>query len=202
MIIPISRQTPYCDIVDTDMVDMDMLLQEDRCGRRNKIVCVKGQDCWTLGCSPTQKRGTWWVVAISLSHCITVQRPQCSLFIIPPRVILGHTFFFALNYLDNPVWAMDKMNNSRSFEAILQGLFSVDSFFFLSGLLVAYIFTIKKDQIKDLGILFWCKFVLHRFLRLLPPYMALVGLSCWWRTEYCLTTKKGLIVLSCVHPKS
>lgn len=113
-------------------------------------------------------------------HCITVQRPQCRLFIIiPPRVILGHTFFFALNYLDNPVWAMDKMNNSRSFEAILQGLFSVDSFFFLSGLLVAYIFTIKKDQIKDLGILFWCKFVLHRFLRLLPPYMALVGLSCW-----------------------
>ena len=25
MIIPISRQTPYCDIVDTDMVDMDMV---------------------------------------------------------------------------------------------------------------------------------------------------------------------------------
>ena len=24
MIIPISRQTPYCDIVETDMVDMDM----------------------------------------------------------------------------------------------------------------------------------------------------------------------------------
>ena len=24
MIIPISRQTPYCDIVDTDMVNMDM----------------------------------------------------------------------------------------------------------------------------------------------------------------------------------
>ena len=25
MIIPISRQTPYCDIVDTDMVNMDMV---------------------------------------------------------------------------------------------------------------------------------------------------------------------------------
>ena len=25
MIIPISRQTPYCDIVDTDMVNNDMV---------------------------------------------------------------------------------------------------------------------------------------------------------------------------------
>ena len=90
-------------------------------------------------------------------------------------MILGHTFFFALNYLDNPVWALDQMQNSRSFEAVLQGLFSVDSFFFLSGLLVSYIFTMRKDQIKDMGLLFWCKFVIHRFLRLLPPYMALVS---------------------------
>jgi len=74
------------------------------------------------------------------------------------------------------VWALDKIQNSQSFEAILQGLFSVDSFFFLSGLLVSYIFITKKDKIKNFGFLFWIKFVVHRFLRILPPYLALVVL--------------------------
>ena len=122
---------------------------------------------------------TQYTVCTAVGHRrISVQcsEQQC-VHAIPLRVILGHTFFFAVNYLDNPLWALDKLQNSRSFEAVQQGLFSVDSFFFLSGLLVSYIFTIKRDQIKDLGILFWCKFVLHRFLRLLPPYMALVRLQ-------------------------
>lgn len=73
------------------------------------------------------------------------------------------------------MWALDKIQNSQSFEAILQGLFSVDSFFFLSGLLVSYIFITKKDKIKNFGFLFWIKFVVHRFLRILPPYLALVS---------------------------
>ena len=46
-------------------------------------------------------------------------------------VILGHTFYFAIPYLDNPTWALEKIQDTISMEAVVQGTFSVDSFFFL-----------------------------------------------------------------------
>ena len=92
-------------------------------------------------------------------------------------VILGHTFYFAMPYLDNPVWALDKIQNSWSMEGVVQGPFSVDSFFFLSGLLVSYIFLKRRDSLTKLtSPLTWAKVILHRFIRLLPPYLALVVL--------------------------
>ena len=92
-------------------------------------------------------------------------------------VILGHTFYFAMPYLDNPVWALDKIQNSWSMEGVVQGPFSVDSFFFLSGLLVSYIFLKRRDSVtKVTSPLTWAKVILHRFIRLLPPYLALVVL--------------------------
>ena len=90
-------------------------------------------------------------------------------------VILGHTFYFSLPYVDNPVWALNIINNSWTMEAVEQGLFSVDSFFFLSGLLVSYIFLRRwsfKEQLTSP--LTWFKVILHRYVRLLPPYIALV----------------------------
>ena len=97
-------------------------------------------------------------------------------FISMTWVILGHTFDFALPYLNNPAWALDKIQNSQSMEAIEQGTFSVDSFFFLSGLLVSYMFLTRRKQIKSLNFFFWLKFIFHRFLRILPPYLALIVL--------------------------
>ena len=90
-------------------------------------------------------------------------------------VILGHTFYFSLPYVDNPVWALNIIKNSWTMEAVEQGLFSVDSFFFLSGLLVSYIFLRRwsfKEQLTSP--LTWFKVILHRYVRLLPPYIALV----------------------------
>lgn len=90
-------------------------------------------------------------------------------------VILGHTFYFSLPYVDNPVWALNIIKNSWTMEAVEQGLFSVDSFFFLSGLLVSYIFLRRwsfKEQVTSP--LTWVKVILHRYVRLLPPYIALV----------------------------
>ena len=91
-------------------------------------------------------------------------------------VILGHTFFFAMSYVDNPAWALEKIQNTKSMEAVEQGTFSVDSFFFLSGLLVSYMFLTRRNQIKSLNFLFWLKFIFHRFIRILPPYLALIVL--------------------------
>ena len=90
-------------------------------------------------------------------------------------VILGHTFYFSLPYVDNPVWALNTIQNSWTMEAVEQGLFSVDSFFFLSGLLVSYIFLKRRSSKYQLtSPLTWVKVILHRYVRLLPPYMALV----------------------------
>ena len=70
---------------------------------------------------------------------------------------------------------MNKIQTSLSMEAVEQGLFSVDSFFFLSGLLVSYLFLMKKNEVKKAtSIVFWLKIICHRFLRLLPPYLALI----------------------------
>ena len=90
-------------------------------------------------------------------------------------VILGHTFFFSLPFVDNPVWALNIIQNSWTMEAVEQGLFSVDSFFFLSGLLVSYIFLKRRSSVGHLtSPLTWMKVILHRYVRLLPPYIALV----------------------------
>ena len=80
-----------------------------------------------------------------------------------PQVILGHTFYFAVPFLDNPIWALDKIQNSLSMEAVKQGLFSVDSFFFLSGLLVSYLFLMKRNEVKGVSsLMFWMKIIGHR----------------------------------------
>ena len=80
-----------------------------------------------------------------------------------PQVILGHTFYFAVPFLDNPIWALDKIQNSLSMEAVKQGLFSVDSFFFLSGLLVSYLFLMKRNEVKGVSsLMFWIKIIGHR----------------------------------------
>ena len=48
-------------------------------------------------------------------------------------------------------------------EAVKQGLFSVDSFFFLSGLLVSYLFLMKRSELKGVSSpLFWMKIIGHR----------------------------------------
>ena len=86
-------------------------------------------------------------------------------------MILGHTFYFALPFLDNPIWALDTIQNSLSMEAVKQGLFSVDSFFFLSGLLVSYLFLMKRNEVKNASsLVFWMKIIGHRqgLLLLIP----------------------------------
>uniref|UniRef100_A0A1I7UWQ8 NRF domain-containing protein n=1 Tax=Caenorhabditis tropicalis TaxID=1561998 RepID=A0A1I7UWQ8_9PELO len=58
----------------------------------------------------------------------------------------------------------------------LNAVFSVDTFFLLSGVVVAYLFfkqRPKPHQIKSP--LTWILFYLHRYLRLTPPYILFIG---------------------------
>lgn len=79
-------------------------------------------------------------------------------------VILGHTFAFVTTAVENPFDAFDVIKRF-TFQPIINGTFSVDTFFFLSGLLVAYL-TIK--EILEKGKLNWVYFFIHRYWRLTP----------------------------------
>ncbi|XP_069119757.1 nose resistant to fluoxetine protein 6-like [Argopecten irradians] len=84
-------------------------------------------------------------------------------------VILGHCFMFALTSPTiNPLRYADKVYHLWTFQAIVNALVSVDTFFTMSGLLLAYLF--MKD-IKKNGKMNWPLFYFHRFWRLTPIYM-------------------------------
>ncbi|XP_060575994.1 nose resistant to fluoxetine protein 6-like [Ruditapes philippinarum] len=81
-------------------------------------------------------------------------------------VILGHTYAFIFAVLDNIAEA-EKLIQRFSFQPIMNGTYSVDSFFFLSGLLVAYL---ALKEIKEKGKLSWPYYFIHRYWRLTPLY--------------------------------
>lgn len=108
-------------------------------------------------------------------------------------VILGHTFAFIPTYLDNPIKGMD-IEKRFTFQAILNGTFSVDSFFFLSGLLVCYL--CLKQLKKAGGSINWAMFYVHRYIRLTPVYMiVLMFYDTLWKYTlsgpYSMVTNQG-----------
>ncbi|XP_071814774.1 nose resistant to fluoxetine protein 6-like isoform X1 [Apostichopus japonicus] len=81
-------------------------------------------------------------------------------------VILGHVFVFILpTSLMNPLTAISWLSR-YGFLAVSNAFFSVDSFFFLSGLLVTYL-TLKQMKKKQ-GRIPWHWFYFHRYWRLTP----------------------------------
>ena len=98
-------------------------------------------------------------------------------------VIQGHTYSFTTLNLDNSVYAGSTIVKRFTFQPILNGTFSVDSFFFLSGLLVAYL---ALKEIQEKGKLSWVYYFLHRYWRLTPLY-AFTLLTFMSMTVYLLT---------------
>ncbi|XP_059157408.1 nose resistant to fluoxetine protein 6-like isoform X2 [Physella acuta] len=85
-------------------------------------------------------------------------------------VILGHTYFTAtLEVGTVPMTAILDHLKDWTFDAIYNAGLAVDTFFTLSGLLVAYL-TFKEIKKKGWK-LNWPLFYFHRYWRLTPPYM-------------------------------
>ncbi|XP_045202094.2 nose resistant to fluoxetine protein 6-like [Mercenaria mercenaria] len=91
-------------------------------------------------------------------------------------VILGHTIGFGIPHTSNASTLVPKLFKRFTFQAILNGTVSVDTFFVLSGLLVSYISS--REMKKRGGALKfnWPMFYFHRYWRLTPPYMLLLML--------------------------
>ena len=106
-------------------------------------------------------------------------------------VILGHTFLFPIlsqGYKD-PLDLYQKVVLRFSAQPVANAYFSVDSFFFLSGLLVAYL-TFREMGRKN-GRFPFIPFYVHRFLRLTPTYM--YALFFFWFLSVHIANGPGVL---------
>ena len=92
-------------------------------------------------------------------------------------VILVHTFYWVemTGLLKNPTEFIATVHKRFSFQAVFGGTFCVDSFFFLSGTLVAYLTLREMERKRCFPFL---TYFLHRYLRLTMVYAFL--LFFWW----------------------
>ena len=86
-------------------------------------------------------------------------------------VILGHTYFFLfiLSGFKNLSHLSTNFVPRFSAQVVMNGFFSVDSFFFLSGVLVSYL--TFREMARRNGKFPFVTYYLHRILRLTPTYM-------------------------------
>ncbi|EFO99989.1 hypothetical protein CRE_18775 [Caenorhabditis remanei] len=89
-------------------------------------------------------------------------------------VVTGHSFLYlALGDTLKP--ALDFPNHIWN-HLLLSGFVSVDTFFVLSGIVVAYMFFKTKPSKKMISNpITWVLFYVHRYLRLTPPMMLFIG---------------------------
>ncbi|XP_011155266.1 nose resistant to fluoxetine protein 6-like isoform X2 [Harpegnathos saltator] len=105
-------------------------------------------------------------------------------------VIMGHTIFYMIDYFDNKATAI-RMSDSIASQVISNASLVVDTYFFLSGFLLTYMYLIKsmgRTQTKPIN--YTAKLneffvaVMSRFIRITPSYMITMGIvylnSSWY----------------------
>ncbi|KAK3580062.1 hypothetical protein CHS0354_001014 [Potamilus streckersoni] len=89
-------------------------------------------------------------------------------------VVLGHSYSASALIIQNMKQFLDVKSHQWSFMAISNATISVDSFFLLSGLLVAYLTLREIKKMGGIKKFRWGMFYFHRFWRLTPPYMLML----------------------------
>ncbi|XP_055861675.1 uncharacterized protein LOC106068402 isoform X1 [Biomphalaria glabrata] len=87
-------------------------------------------------------------------------------------VILGHCYYQAPYYI-NQTTLLD-MSRWWTFQGILNAPFAVDTFFMLSGCLVAFLFLRTTQKAGKLTVQNMVLYYVHRFLRLTPMYALII----------------------------
>ncbi|EFP12826.1 hypothetical protein CRE_05049 [Caenorhabditis remanei] len=99
---------------------------------------------------------------------------DCIRFLSILWVITGHTF----SYLMTPDQVLSVLPFTGRFwnHLVLSAFFSVDTFFLLSGIVVAYLFFKTRPKLSQIkSPVTWILFYVHRYLRLTPPLMVFIG---------------------------
>ncbi|KAK0413654.1 hypothetical protein QR680_006927 [Steinernema hermaphroditum] len=96
---------------------------------------------------------------------------HCMRFFSMSWVILGHTLGVFLAYSNNPVDVLEEVKYVST-QIIINAYYAVDTFLFISGLLVAFIWfkSFKKNRRQTMSLPAWILYYVHRLLRLSPPY--------------------------------
>ncbi|XP_059482183.1 nose resistant to fluoxetine protein 6-like [Neocloeon triangulifer] len=114
-------------------------------------------------------------------------------------IIMVHTIFYLADYADNRVQAF-RMAEGFAVQVVANSTLSVDTFFFISGFLVAYLYYKgeKKCKAQEKSMPPSAKFILNtkrfflmvakRFIRLTPVYMMMVGILDVNQTKYSRTS--------------
>ncbi|XP_078664426.1 nose resistant to fluoxetine protein 6-like isoform X2 [Branchiostoma floridae x Branchiostoma belcheri] len=94
-------------------------------------------------------------------------------------VILGHTYIYSVETIDNPVVLLEIVK-TFTFQVVLQTILAVDTFFFLGGLLLAYLLLKRLEESSEEGktIRFLMLYV-QRYLRLTPTLLFVIMLVVW-----------------------
>ncbi|XP_078580675.1 nose resistant to fluoxetine protein 6-like [Branchiostoma floridae x Branchiostoma japonicum] len=100
-------------------------------------------------------------------------------FISMSWVILGHTYAFAEPHVDNLLQVSEALQ-TFTIQAISNASVAVDSFFFLSGVLMSYLLIKQMEKNKEKGksVPYGMVYV-HRYWRLTPAYMFVLMLWMW-----------------------
>ena len=100
-------------------------------------------------------------------------------------VILCHANIWVFMSGADNVFRIRDLGSRLSFQAVINAFFSVDSFFFLSGTLVAYLTLREMKKRKGVlqTILLYFHYYVHRYLRLTPTY-AFVLFFTWFLTNH------------------
>jgi peptidoglycan/LPS O-acetylase OafA/YrhL len=114
----------------------------------------------------------------SAINCINGIRVLSMFWVIGSHVNL---WFLSSFMLDDLGEVLAHVTTQFSYQGILNGFFSVDSFFFLSGLLVSYLTMREMSRraakgAKMAGVFPFVTYYLHRFLRLTPTYAVVLAI--------------------------
>ncbi|VDD90190.1 unnamed protein product [Enterobius vermicularis] len=92
-------------------------------------------------------------------------------------VVAGHVLALFLDS-DNLVSTLDNFVYILN-DAFVTAYTAVDTFFFISGLLVGYIFfrSVTKNPKSVKSPAFWCLYYIHRYIRLSPPYFFFIAFA-------------------------
>ncbi|XP_046830436.1 nose resistant to fluoxetine protein 6-like isoform X1 [Vespa crabro] len=103
-------------------------------------------------------------------------------------IIAAHTIFYISDYIDNKVISFRK-SESLVLQVIANASLSVDTFFFVSGFLITYLYLNKQQESNkhrplNYIIKYYFMNILKRFLRFTPSYMITMGIfeiiSLWY----------------------
>ncbi|XP_063981119.1 nose resistant to fluoxetine protein 6-like [Diachasmimorpha longicaudata] len=95
-------------------------------------------------------------------------------------MILLHTLLFGEPFMDNETMAY-RMIQSLPLQVLSNGSVSVDTFFFMSGFLLAYTFfessRKKSENSSNISWRIFFQRIIRRYFRLTPPYVIVIGIA-------------------------